>query len=120
MSVIHFSAEEYANIIKVLGDTYERRKRRAADLAIISKANAACYSYRYGDGGTAATAEEIFTLAGRGAGDLSRAVSTAGLLHYNCQEDKDFLALEEGGLAALVDILTSLLWRVADQKGVRS
>lgn len=117
MSVIHFSAEEYANIVRVLGKDYSGA---AADLAIISKANAACCSYRYREEATAATAEEIERAARSGVGDLSRAIRTAGALHYNCQEHKDFLALEEGGLAALAGILTSLLWRVADHKGVRS
>lgn len=125
MSVCFFGAEELANVARVIASNAghgphdqlwcDRLTDACAKLARISGANARCYAYRYAhtddakpEGVPAAEIEQV-ARAMTGENFLT-ACSTAGLFHYNCQEDKDFLAKTRGGLAALSDVLSGVLF----------
>jgi len=116
MSVIFFDAKELGNIARVIADrdVYEDHdkalKTLAASLFFISKANAACYMYRYSEDTLPVTLSAIYKEAkALVKGDLNAAVRTVGLIRYNCEEDKDYLAEEPGALDAFSIILQSLL-----------
>lgn len=118
MSVIHFGADELANLGMVcLHSTPDRAgslERVCKELETISRANADCYSYRYSTEAAYVSADMITdamrlaVLSGRKESRES-ALGVASLLHYNCQEGRDFLAETPDGLQALVSILERLL-----------
>ncbi len=122
MSVIFFGAHELANVAAICarfegGLTNSGTLKVYADqLALISQANAACFRYRYhGEKRAPIEAAEIVRVASKTTvPNLADAVSTAALLHYNCQEDRDFLEAVAGGMAALADILNTVLFRLQD------
>ena len=116
MSVIHFSTHELGNVAKVVAERCEYTpfaemlKKVANDLHTISLANSKCYEFRYGEKAPAITVGAIVPFANKTVkGDLDRAVRTVGLFRYNCQENVDYLAEQEGGYQALADLLLSLL-----------
>lgn len=122
MSCIHFGAESLGNIVKVLAKSSleeqgEVRFRYSVLLARISTANTKAFNHRYPDQhAEPATSVAILEAshAPNKVGNLIEACRTAGLIHYNCDEGKDWLALTKGGMAALSEVLNALLFVQAD------
>ena len=139
MSVCTFGTTELANVAAAICNAEPRAFKttdtihRVCDqLALISQANHACYEAKYGKGeftnfSPASTAQEIekaMRTVERGGlfmvADLDQAISTAGLFHYNCDDDQgDFTLKIEGAAAALHSILGKLLYAVAAKAGLR-
>lgn len=109
MSVIHFGSEALGIVAVtiVTSRRFEDVRRICNALEIIARANAACFNARYGENEPAATFDEIWEAGGRRGADLSSALSTVGLLAYNCEE---YLAKEEGGQEALITVQTRAIY----------
>lgn len=115
MSVRFFGLDELANIGRALVEASRGNREEAlidvgARLALISKANARCYAYRYGgDVEPVEPALLVQRMRVNARVDFAQAAGDVGLLHYNCCEDRDFLAEAHGGLEALIRTLIDML-----------
>ena len=134
MSVCTFGTTELANVAAAICNGEPRQfkttdtiHRICDQLALISQANVACFNDKYRCTEIASTAKEIEKLmrpVERGGlfmvADLDQAISTAGLFHYNCDDEGgDFTLKIEGAAAALHSILGKLLYAVAAKAGLR-
>lgn len=130
MSVMTFGVGELANVAAAIismrhpgGDIMRDVERVAVRLALVSQANVACFNDKYAqhnDPAEAVTAVEIvrelrkIQRYGQFPCDMGSAVSTAGLFHYNCDDDNgDFTLRIEGAASALASLLGDLLRVVA-------
>lgn len=135
MSVCTFSAEELANIAHVIitgAPEYQNWETRIAtlcqSLALVSQANYACFNDRYAHHNASARphspneirAELIRIDSAPGnAKALARALNTATLLHYNCDDSGgDFTLKVEGAHAALIGVLEGLCAALARKAGL--
>lgn len=107
MSVIHFGPYELASVALVMTNYGEPQKDAAEAMATISRANTACFNYRYQGKAKAVTVEEIEAILNRGTpvDYLDSALRVVTMLHYNCREDRDYLEEEPGGMLALCEAL---------------
>lgn len=132
MSVCTFGVGELANVAAAVLNGLRPEMRQSdrvhavcAQLALISVANTACFAdkYRVTDVApvTAREIEKALRPVSRMPGsnmvcDLRAAVSTASLLHYNCDDDGgDFTLKFDGAPAALAAILQGVMLTLADK-----
>lgn len=115
MSVIHFDAAEFGNIVSAIAGPPSGRNSRQVDalceaLALVSLANVEAYNLTYRDEtAESATTEAIRSFAPT-IGNLARALADCRMLRYNCVSNggRDCLDTIER-LRALVDVQTALL-----------
>lgn len=128
MSVCTFGTSALANVAAVILNgahrpTSKEIHRVCEKLALISKANVACFVDKYATNhpdvadtqpSAAAEIEKALTSRyGRFDADVREALSTANLLHYNCDDDNgNFLHKVDGAADALVEVLEGLLCAV--------
>lgn len=126
MSVMTFGAEELSNVAAAILSSMHRPSSRdihevCANLALVSKANVACFNDKYGARHALAAPASLGDIevgikarAGMFSCNLRDALSTANLLRYNCIDDGgDFTLKVEGAAAALVEVLEGLLHTVS-------
>lgn len=116
MSVILFSADELANVLVCISSNSTNRygqslQELAELLALISGANVACFNDKYRASEPRVEAREIVSAVGKitGKGNLSQAVRTTQLLHYNCVDNLDGIEAVEGSGPALMTILKKMM-----------
>jgi hypothetical protein len=121
MSCIHFGAVELGNVARVISekshDPGVKLFEVCTRLALISKANTKAFKSRYPAENPAPVTSDWIALEAKApnrTGNLMKAVQTAGLLHYNCDEEENYLALTKGGMLALAEVLNDLLWAQRD------
>lgn len=115
MSVIHFGLQEFTHLFHVVKKEYGDNNALAQDLELLSKANSACFNYRYdchlkGNNAVLGHVAQDFLEApyvdtSRGGVErLEASLFLVTMLPYNCAEDKDFLDVVEGAREAYTNV----------------